>query len=690
MSRWPLLALMVCLGACESSDTSVDQTDPDAAADGAMTLVDAEAVDADLADADTPDAEAPDAEPVDMAQPDAETPDAVLEDGGIDAMVDPCDPDGNDRAGSATVFGLEADRDGQICADDEDWYTFTLPPGVEGALLIGFSHDVGDLDAALYADGDFDNPVAVSESATDLERFTLSAVDAPRVFHLHIYGYRDAEGPYTLSAPLFALADAEPLQIDGTVQYEDRPFDPSGLLDPVPAPARGMVVQLVRSIDGVVALETLTDESGAFSLSGSVQMAAKHWVQVLAVSRYEGFEVVVRDRTNAQAIYALSTQQAQPETFAEGLQLLAPVDESIAGALNIADVVWRAFEFITPYVDAPSPTLTFNWQRGQAFGCGSCYSRNVVSLGGQLEDPDEYDDDIILHEFGHYFVAHFSHDDSPGGPHRNRQVTPTLAYGEGLAYFFAAMVRGVPDSIDTFLGSTRHIDLEAVTQQGVAEDTFFDTTTGTVSGDHREEIIAGIMWDALDPFSGDEPFDLIEIGEAGHMAIFVDVFGNDRPADEGAQGTDLADWLNVLACEVPVADVQALADDREYPWRVTEDGGACSAEKGRTRAPFVLKAGADGQLWALPRAGTTGIGPTHVLWGKQAGSLQHVVASCSKTPCVLGEVTPDDVVVLTGRHEGHFVGTSWVGHRAAEKLLGGKLVKTPAGPVRLYQRTGAF
>lgn len=504
----------------------------------------------------------------------------------------------------------------------------------------------------------------------------------------------DASAPDT-DPPDTEPSDTDPpdaaldlVTISGVVRYADRPFDPvEGLLDPEPAPARGVVVQLIRARDSAIILEALTDEAGRYTLSGEAE-ASKHRLLALALSRHGDFETVVRDRGEG-AIYALTSGPALPATFAEAPQdLMAEADDPIAGAMNIADVTWGAFDFISPYVGEASPTLTYRWQRGQPFNCGSCYSRDTISLGGQLEDPDEYDDDIILHEFGHYFVDHFSHDDSPGGSHRDRQVDPRLAYGEGLAYFFAAMVRGGPDIVDTFLGATRHIDLEAVTQQGEDLPSLYGTTTGTVRGDHREEVVAAVMWDALDPADPSEPFDQIEIGEAGHMAIFVDRFGGDLPPDVGARGTDLADWADVLACAEPVEAVQAIIDDREYPWTVSPDGDCPTSketEKGHRPAPFTLSKAANGALWALPITGARGPGFDWIYsaeWGKPLSQRP----GCAETPCL---VHPDpsatEIIIVTDQNELGFTGASWIGPEAAQQMDRGVVQQHPYGVVRTYR-----
>src|SRR5262249_13519959 len=57
-------------------------------------------------------------------------------------------------------------------------------------------------------------------------------------------------------------------------------------------------------------------------------------------------------------------------------------------------------------------------------------------------DPDEYDDDIILHEMGHWVASNFSKDDTLGGEHTIvDQLDPRTSWSEGWAHYWSAAVR---------------------------------------------------------------------------------------------------------------------------------------------------------------------------------------------------------------------------------------------------------
>ena len=104
----------------------------------------------------------------------------------------------------------------------------------------------------------------------------------------------------------------------------------------------------------------------------------------------------------------------------QALPLLPPEEGRLSGALNILSMIAEGYEVISNYSDIIGPPLTITWTLDEPVSCGSCYVGNKILLGGQVEDPDHYDDHIILHEMGHFFTDRWSLDNSPGGPHRGR------------------------------------------------------------------------------------------------------------------------------------------------------------------------------------------------------------------------------------------------------------------------------
>ncbi len=81
----------------------------------------------------------------------------------------------------------------EICTDDEDYYQVELPSGQRLEVQISFDHNEGDLDLALYRDGE---QVAISQGVEDTE--TVSA-DEPGTYLIRVYGYQGASASYILS-----------------------------------------------------------------------------------------------------------------------------------------------------------------------------------------------------------------------------------------------------------------------------------------------------------------------------------------------------------------------------------------------------------------------------------------------------------------------------------------------------------
>lgn len=71
-------------------------------------------------------------------------------------------------------------------------------------------------------------------------------------------------------------------------------------------------------------------------------------------------------------------------------------------------------------------------------------------VGDASDDTEEFDDHVIVHEWGHYFEDTFSRADSAGGPHAiGESLEATIAFGEGLASAVAAMALDNPIYCDT-------------------------------------------------------------------------------------------------------------------------------------------------------------------------------------------------------------------------------------------------
>lgn len=455
--------------------------------------------------------------------------------------------------------------------------------------------DSGALDAvATDADrdgmGDDASIDAESPDGGDRDAGVLDAVDSGNDDGSSVAdaGGTDTTGPLPDAAP-DAAPDAGPetvaFVVSGRVRYEDRLFTRDGFTGEIrQAPAAGFVVQLL-STGGSVVVEQNTDDDGRFEVAASAQPGTQLAVRVLARAQYLEQSTVVRDRTASAAIYSIRSDFTIDDVDGAryDFDMVATADLPVGGAFNIAAVIYDTWGTMPDLATDSQPEITYAWQPGLSWSCGSCYSRNRVQLGGQLEDPDEYDDDIIRHEFGHFWVEHFSDDDSPGGSHRDRLVEPTLAWGEGVAYFLAAVWGGNGWYVDNFEGDRRLVDHEEVTVDGGSSDNLRGTSGGDIDDLLREEVVSGMLWDAYDVASPAEPFDVLSLGRETSLRVIIQMAGRSW-GNEGARGIDAADWLVELVCaesEEPDA-VESIASGVAYPWAST---GCGKGGRGSDRIP---------------------------------------------------------------------------------------------------------
>lgn len=86
---------------------------------------------------------------------------------------------------------------------------------------------------------------------------------------------------------------------------------------------------------------------------------------------------------------------------------------------------------------------------------------HLFLLGAADSDPDEFDDHVVAHEWGHYFEDAFSRSDSIGGAHSlGDALDMRVAFGEGFATALSGMALADPQYCDTTLSSGFRINIE--------------------------------------------------------------------------------------------------------------------------------------------------------------------------------------------------------------------------------------
>ena len=274
------------------------------------------------------------------------------------------------------------------------------------------------------------------------------------------------------------------LGVSGSATYEDKAYDRKGFTGERPRrPVRGAVVQLVADDDHSVLAASSTDANGAYALSASVAGGRSVHVALVASSQPPCNVDVLNSLSE---VYAL----AGPSFSGGGVssQDLFAAEAQLGGVFNILDAASRGCGLVLALRPGASfPKLRIFWQAGSN---GTFYDGSGIRLLGTTADPDQYDDDIILHEFGHYVEDRFTFSTSPGGDHNpydNRPEPPALAWSEGFAHWWSAETRGNAGQVDTTATGRSFFELEGPTPGGVTR------------GAGNEIAVGAILWDVSDP-----------------------------------------------------------------------------------------------------------------------------------------------------------------------------------------------
>jgi hypothetical protein len=329
---------------------------------------------------------------------------------------------------------------------------------------------------------------------------------------------------------------------------------------------------MVLEVDGSVVTWTYTDENGNYCVA--VRGVPKEFPAVYprVVSRTDPsrFKIaVVNDITippSFASLYSLTGAPfngANPGIYTRDLAVPVLAEFggtlfSLSGAFNILDVATFGAETAIALAGrAPGATLLLGWTPGTPFGSGTVGTYFVADDPTQVNDPtqqlagielsggdggndpdsgdhDEFDDDVILHEYGHFMSYSFSKPAEAGGTHYLNDSTQDirLAWSEGWATFFSAVARDrahLPDSdamVNTRGGDPGHPEnpfsyfFEIETPHS---DLLSSPSIATPLETHgvystSEVAVSAVLWDLYD--SANEPGDSFSLGASAVWDVF--------------------------------------------------------------------------------------------------------------------------------------------------------------------------
>jgi hypothetical protein len=287
-------------------------------------------------------------------------------------------------------------------------------------------------------------------------------------------------------------------EVDGRATYGKPVIASAG-------PAAGFVLTPIRH----AAVEVMSCETGAALASGTTDGDGRFLVSFLNNGRVGVYVRVLA----SSARYAVSVRRSAAEPFGYGLVSAVYDDagdgETIAvsgmdtagnlgaGVFNIFDQGLRGAELVESLTGSP-PTapLVWYWYPGNPGGTAYSPTNRAIAVLGTSDDADEFDDAVLLHEYGHYVLDVYSRDDSPGGPHvlGDSSLDLRLAWSEGWATFFSSAVRSDPQHADTGGGAVR-LAFNIETPPSFGDGTRYDS---------NELAVAAVLWDAYDASDTDE------------------------------------------------------------------------------------------------------------------------------------------------------------------------------------------
>ncbi|MFZ4440118.1 MAG: hypothetical protein ACOYOS_16955 [Syntrophales bacterium] len=350
-----------------------------------------------------------------------------------------------------------------------------------------------------------------------------------------------------------ALAAAATCTVSGKATYEKFIVGATGRSRTgAMVPVRLATVKAIRASDGSTVLARgKTALDGAYSLSfpGNTD-DNEYFVQVYATS--DTLKQTVVNSKNATYAYKSSTIDCDSEVSKTGLNLQVKADNN-SGAFNIWDVAVSANTYAKTSTGTAPPEVKILWNKGaqaKAGKSGSFYTTDnisnlpLIAMTGEKSDPDEWDDMVIGHEYGHFVMEQYSTDDSPGGEHNGRSL-PTIALSEGWATFFAGACLGRSLYIDTDGDGAASVSYSFETPP---KKTPLGTLDGDLDGATDEIAVNAVLWDLFD--STNETKDTLSGRSVEIWKILTVYLKKDYPkfVDRGYKGRDLIDFLDGWIC----------------------------------------------------------------------------------------------------------------------------------------------
>jgi len=395
------------------------------------------------------------------------------------------------------------------------------------------------------------------------------------------------------------------ITVSGTVRYEDKKYDVSGFTGVTSYKAvRFAAIDVVNAGTGATIYSGSTDANGVYYVP-SIPSGYAVYVRVNSSAIITGATTTVEVKSlSPVALYGVPGNDFTP-TGDVNANISIPVANTAAGAFNILDVYTSAFQFVHSLTSGVyPPSLAAYWQKGNpngTFFCtdgASCFYGAPPGAGiyvlNYLGDTDEFDDDVLYHEFGHFVAANFSHDDSPGGAHylTSNDLDMRLSWSEGWGDFFPGAIKSWlstnhPELLSSATGSTplsQYVDTTGtgVGSAGISIDIASPGTDAYGSDPYvyatSEMAVAKVLWNLM---AGSGNYGMPAIWSVMTGTAYTDLQNPNYTADQVNLETFWDGWL----ASWPTNSVQAIFSERKIDYNADSFEGDGSPNVSRKYIP---------------------------------------------------------------------------------------------------------
>ncbi|MBI5360705.1 MAG: PKD domain-containing protein [Planctomycetes bacterium] len=313
----------------------------------------------------------------------------------------------------------------------------------------------------------------------------------------------------TIFAYMLVLATGLPClagTISGTVRYQNKIYNSDGFTGAsVYYPVRYADAEIVNKGTNEVLGSGEVNVDGFYSIDISDAVSADIFLRVYAFQSNSQFNLSVRNNDSSKAIYTAKTYGTAYAGQALAIDLDISLTSGVADAFNIFDCTLLAQEWMqavnSDFTISALPEFIMYWENGTYDGTYYDRGKHAIFLRGESSDSDSFDDDIILHELGHFIIDVYSLDQSPGGGHSlTGHYDVRLVWSEGVAHWVSSAIRRWVDTGTAYAGRYPlfYTQVDNFGIQNSSFDLELPSYSVQASGADNELSIASMLWDISD------------------------------------------------------------------------------------------------------------------------------------------------------------------------------------------------